>query len=1144
MSITPNPDASFIPSRGHYTDLKPFRFWCQKVLPLVYDDSLSYYELLCKVVDYLNKTMEDVETLEGDVTAMYTAYEQLQSYVNTYFDSLDVQEEINNKLDAMAASGELLTIIQPTISAATANWLSQHITNPSNPPIDTSLTVAGSAADAKATGDKIKDINTNLKIFNLFDLLANATFEDKTVDGVTYTWSGRTVTMSGTATSASFNNLILSQSALPDGFIPNKDFFVQWLNNKTYLNFLWYNNGALIENKYIRGANVLKVPSNATGLILRIYIVEDVTINASVTPVVETVGENNNLKYYGALAETSYTVNTVPNQSIFLLTNTGSESPIANTSAWLVTVGGTLGMQIWIATVNGRMYYRYRDPDFVYGDWRDQVEIISSLAKSVCFKGGYSGDLNSAPINNIVVDTGSCPNSPKPNYAGYVITIGTYDSSYIQIWIQYGNGTTYFRRGLDGNWFSWLNMGSGGGGGNAYAKLFSLGNSIMTGSVYLNGNLDHLCQYGNAPYSCVADAIGIKEANVSHTLHSSTGILYDAGQGSFKDTILATNLEGYDYVLTHFWLADMENYQIGTLNSTANDGTLVGAILAILAHMRTSNGKAKLLLASVPPASYTIYGNNVFTGVYANGSSIAQLDTVMYQLAEREHFIYVDFQKWNMSYYYQDFTDGQNVHLNSDAGYRAMGTYLGGRFSSEINYPPIDTSLSVGGAPADAKATGDEISALKADFTQLQGNLYTEANSANLLYLNTVKQNYYISSTNGQEMAYNNWGATDYIPITPGENYVFIGCYSASGTYENIRTDYYAFYDREKAFISGGFNSKGVITAPPNAAYIRESTNLPAFTSAMYATMFGLNSDIGSFIGQKTKDGYIEPKTEFIPSEFLKNTVNNIVDHTIRVETDGTGDFATLKDAVEYSATHEDTTIIVGNGTYNLITEFGSSYFENMTTSNQRQGLQIGNGVHIIFSSGSKVTAHYTGDNDAVKTCFSPFNFIQGSKGFILENLTLEASNVRYAVHDEAGNTETTNHYKNVYKNCNMTIDNSQNASWLHHQCIGGGLGLHGEIIIEDCIFTDLYNINYRVPAVSYHNSAGAEAKSRIVIKGCWFSKDATVRISWYGTSTAITEAIVHDNSVTVAPYANAEATSATVENVKLFAWNNEIREA
>lgn len=109
-SITPNDPADFTPELGNYKTLQPFRYWCQKVLPLVYDDSLSYYELLCKVVDYLNKTMEDVETLHGDVTNLHAAYEELQSYVNNYFSSLDVQEEINNKLDKMVNNGTFQTI--------------------------------------------------------------------------------------------------------------------------------------------------------------------------------------------------------------------------------------------------------------------------------------------------------------------------------------------------------------------------------------------------------------------------------------------------------------------------------------------------------------------------------------------------------------------------------------------------------------------------------------------------------------------------------------------------------------------------------------------------------------------------------------------------------------------------------------------------------------------------------------------------------------------------------------------------------------------------------------------------------------------------------------------------------------------------
>ena len=117
-TIKPNEPADFTPVMGNYKPLQPFRYWCQKVLPLVYDDSLSYYELLCKVVDYLNKTMEDVETLNGDVNNLHEAYVELQNYVNNYFSSLDVQAEINKKLDNMVSTGVLTSLIVPYIKSS------------------------------------------------------------------------------------------------------------------------------------------------------------------------------------------------------------------------------------------------------------------------------------------------------------------------------------------------------------------------------------------------------------------------------------------------------------------------------------------------------------------------------------------------------------------------------------------------------------------------------------------------------------------------------------------------------------------------------------------------------------------------------------------------------------------------------------------------------------------------------------------------------------------------------------------------------------------------------------------------------------------------------------------------------------------
>lgn len=84
---------------------RPFRFWCQTVLPLVYDDSLSYYELLCKVVKYLNNTIQAVNETTEDVEELKTLYTQLKEYVDNYFENLNVDEAINNKLDEMVESG-------------------------------------------------------------------------------------------------------------------------------------------------------------------------------------------------------------------------------------------------------------------------------------------------------------------------------------------------------------------------------------------------------------------------------------------------------------------------------------------------------------------------------------------------------------------------------------------------------------------------------------------------------------------------------------------------------------------------------------------------------------------------------------------------------------------------------------------------------------------------------------------------------------------------------------------------------------------------------------------------------------------------------------------------------------------------------
>ena len=109
-----------------------FKMWCQKVLPLVYDDSLSYYEVLCKVTAYLNDVIEHVNMANDNVESLREAYNKLQEYVNNYFYNLDVQDEINKKLDIMANDGTLDDIINQSIFGGIRNDITNLKNNKTN----------------------------------------------------------------------------------------------------------------------------------------------------------------------------------------------------------------------------------------------------------------------------------------------------------------------------------------------------------------------------------------------------------------------------------------------------------------------------------------------------------------------------------------------------------------------------------------------------------------------------------------------------------------------------------------------------------------------------------------------------------------------------------------------------------------------------------------------------------------------------------------------------------------------------------------------------------------------------------------------------------------------------------------------------
>lgn len=80
----------------------PFFFWCQKVLPLTYDDSLSYLEVLEKVKNKLNETIKQLNNVEADLERLRAdieviVKEQLDASLEEY--KQELLQLINEEFD-------------------------------------------------------------------------------------------------------------------------------------------------------------------------------------------------------------------------------------------------------------------------------------------------------------------------------------------------------------------------------------------------------------------------------------------------------------------------------------------------------------------------------------------------------------------------------------------------------------------------------------------------------------------------------------------------------------------------------------------------------------------------------------------------------------------------------------------------------------------------------------------------------------------------------------------------------------------------------------------------------------------------------------------------------------------------------------
>ena len=135
---------------------RPFRFWCQKVLPLVYDDSLSYYELLCKVVCKLNELAENQNNLSDEIKQVAADLDDFKNQVPGMIEA-KVQEWLDNYITTHglvnSVNGMTGNVVLKKLTATTEGGLSMSGEDGYNGSEDQTIGIAAGGVTTEKIGN-------------------------------------------------------------------------------------------------------------------------------------------------------------------------------------------------------------------------------------------------------------------------------------------------------------------------------------------------------------------------------------------------------------------------------------------------------------------------------------------------------------------------------------------------------------------------------------------------------------------------------------------------------------------------------------------------------------------------------------------------------------------------------------------------------------------------------------------------------------------------------------------------------------------------------------------------------------------------------------------------------------------------------
>jgi len=345
-------------------------------------------------------------------------------------------------------------------------------------------------------------------------------------------------------------------------------------------------------------------------------------------------------------------------------------------------------------------------------------------------------------------------------------------------------------------------------------------------------------------------------------------------------------------------------------------------------------------------------------------------------------------------------------------------------------------------------------------------NIVVKKIGKNLLDISKVTTAYYVDYTSGNLAANADSKVTDYVALLPNTTYTLSS--QISGDLSQL-----AFYNQSKTYVSGlsniGLQEYVTFTTGANVYYMRLSISVTVTDGVML--------EEGSVM------------TEFEPSEIrirlsdLPSTVINQTENIITVKQDGTGNFASLREAIDSIADASKSnpyTVEIHEGLYDILNYYTTEEMNNTSFDGLRKP--------------DYVSIKGVGDKRKIKVQLlmpdDNLTITATSKGRIstfcplgngdMENVTFIGENLRYTIHDDYNFPYAKLHVKN----CDFIRYKGNGINYGGKQAWGEG-SWDGQLkIFEDCYFYTEWD-NYF--AYTTHNVAGETKLSRHKFINCKF---------------------------------------------------------